>query len=208
MRFDLFPEETTFVYYDSDIQFYIRDYCAAMFLGDSPDFQVETKDIMNMTKNSLNLPYDYSISTHLRSGESEFILHKMNYWKWDQTGALLNPNQGCSELKYDLVEFSWSALWEPGNDIIYPPLNRDYYIEEGTRFLVQANERFKIGDHRVKLQVKADSTQISISSTKILTFNLEILDCKVNSFEVGTQALSDISLITGIRERFKINSFL
>ena len=103
-------------------------------------------------------------------------------------------NQGCGELKYDLVEFSWTSLWELGNDIVYASQDQDYYTDEGIRIMVNANERFQIGEHQAKLQVKADSTVIPISTTQMITFIIEILDCKVNSYDVGTQELEDIVL--------------
>lgn len=170
-----------------------------MLLSAAPAFEPQNTNF-NMTCSD-PAEYIYKIRKNRKSGKSSFILNYMHYSKWHPSGVQQSLDVGCGNLIYELVDKSWE-----GSDIMGRPIGDSYFSPKGTVHLINGDEKEQIGDHIAILEVSSD--QVEVSSKQNITFNIEILDCKVEEFAIGEQEeLKDITVTTGEVKRLKLIGF-
>lgn len=88
------------------------------------------------------------------------------------------------------MEKSWEKTFE--DDMMTQPEGNDFFGHSGTVHLLEAENRKAIGNHFLKLEVKSDFAPISTAQN--ITFEIEILDCKVKSLLTGDQEFKDVEV--------------
>ena len=90
--------------------FYIRDYCYPIMFGGPPKLTVHD-GLFELVEDQSLSPFSSTITKHLRTSLSTFTMEYMNYYKWapDPKDYLLND--GCGDLKYEIIEASYRGLF-------------------------------------------------------------------------------------------------
>lgn len=138
--------------------FFIGDFCAAMSLNipwtekdEATHFNLTmlTPSPYNATQGNWTEPLVFNISKYLRSDESSFLMQYISYTKFQPPTATWAPvvNAECGNLIYEWVYYSYNETWK-NNDLLYKPTEPDeFFEEEGTRYYLEAYDRYQIGDH-------------------------------------------------------------
>jgi len=72
------------------------------------------------------------------------------------------------------------------------PIGAAYFGDTGTIHIIDASKRVQIGDHNATIEVASDL--VPISTKQLIRFEIQILDCKVESFDAGLQVFKDTIL--------------
>ena len=75
----------------------------------------------------------------------------------------------------------------------------------GTLHYVEATKREQLGSHKVELEIKSDT--VPVAASKTVTFEIDILDCKVSSYQAGTQVFKSVEVKVGEQAIFQLNEF-
>ena len=192
----------------ADQPFYVRDYCAAMRIDGPPQVTMDETPF-NMTvveppvfdpvQGNFSEPLSYNISKYLMTEDSHFVLENFNYTKYRPDASWPEiVNQGCGKLELDLETRSYAESWQDKDLMTRNSEDDMFYLPEGTDHFVTAKHRVQIGDHTVVMRVRSDL--VPESSSQMLNFNIEILDCKVYSFASLGENLPFVTIKSGFSD--------
>lgn len=160
----------------------------------------------NITIGGVQEPWKIKISKNFLSGKSSFVMDYMNYLIWQPSGSPTpTKNTGCSGLSYTLIKKSWPESWKQDAILSRPESKAAYYGATGTVHNLLAEEIKMIGMHTATLEVKSDLDILSASKT--ITFEIEVMDCKVIDFRPGPQVIQTVEVQKGQKAVFPFSEF-
>ena len=104
---------------------------------------MQSSGSFNPVQGNWTAPWVYGMGKYLFSNQSEFLLTKVNYTKFQPAHSTLPKvvNEGCGNLQYEIVSRSYSEAWV-GDEIMSRPPGNEYYQEFGTLHFISAKFRF------------------------------------------------------------------